>query len=341
MPDLFDNAIARHEVFGAAPQGADALHVAFGVDAAYARPAGIAMTSLLAHNPRREFVFHVFANAMDAADRQRFEELARVHAAAVELYDVDTRAFARLPTTAQYSLAMYNRLLVARALHGRAQRVLYLDADILCIAPLDDLVAADFAGAVSLVVQDRELSAGQSAALGLKSGRYFNSGMMYIDVDRWLELDVSGRCAALLATSPRFRWADQDALNLLLDGEARFVDERWNVQCNLYVAMKAIPFDGSSAPRYALPEGAAVLHFTGRAKPWHRWCAHSLATVYHEQARASLWRGCALTATPPSYHEMKMLSHCLLREGRKLRAVYWYVRYSLARQLAKRRGTAL
>jgi UDP-glucose:(glucosyl)LPS alpha-1,3-glucosyltransferase len=325
MPDLFDNAIARRTTFGANANGA-ALHVAFGVDAAYARPAGIAITSLLAHNPRMAFVFHVFANSMGSADRKRFEELARRHETAVELYDVDTRAFARLPTTAQYSLAMYNRLLVPRALRGRAQRVLYLDADILCIAPLDELVATDFAGAVSLVAQDRELSAGQSAALGLKDERYFNSGMMHIDVDRWLERDVSGRCVELLVEQPRFRWADQDALNLLLDGEARFVDERWNVQCNLYAAMKAIPFDGSPAPPYTLPDGAALLHFTGRAKPWHRWCVHSVASVYHEQARDSLWRDCALVASPPSYHEMKMLSHCFLREGRKVHATYWYAR---------------
>lgn len=341
MSDLFHNTIARHETFGGSAGDAGASHVAFGVDAAYARPAGIAVTSLLAHNPGTPFVFHVFANAMDAADRQRFEQLARKHATTVELYDVDPRAFARLPTTTQYSLAMYNRLLVAHALQGRAQRVLYLDADTLCIAPLDELLGTDLAGAVSLVVQDGELSAGQSAALGLKSGRYFNSGMMLIDVDRWLERDVSARCAELLAERPRFRWADQDALNLLLDGETRFVDERWNVQCNLYVAMKAIPFDGSPAPPYRLPDGAALLHYTGRAKPWHRWCVHALATIYHEQARASLWRDCALTATPPTYHEMKMLSHCLLREGRKLRATYWYVRYSFERRRAKRRGTSL
>lgn len=341
MNGLFDNAIRQREAFGAADARNEAMHVAFGVDAAYARPAGIAITSLLAHNPRTPFVFHVFANAMDTADRQRFEQLARHHSTTVELYDVDTSAFARLPTTAQYSLAMYNRLLVASALQGRTRRVLYLDADTLCIAPLDELLGASLDGAVSLVVQDGELSAAQSVALGLKSGRYFNSGMMLIDVDRWLERNVSGRCAELLAERPRFRWADQDALNLLLDGEARFVDARWNVQCNLYVAMKAIPFDGSPAPPYPLPDGAALLHYTGRAKPWHRWCVHSLASIYHEQARASLWRDCELTTTPPSYHEMKMLSHCLLREGRKLRATYWYVRYSFARHRAKRRGTSV
>jgi lipopolysaccharide biosynthesis glycosyltransferase len=105
--------------------------------------------------------------------------------------------------------------------------------------------------------------------------------------------------------------------------------------------MKGIPFDGSPPPPYELPEGAALLHFTGRAKPWHRWCVHSLASVYHDQARASLWSDCALIDSPPSYHEMKMLSHCLLRDGRKLRATYWYLRYSLARRRAKWRGTAL
>jgi lipopolysaccharide biosynthesis glycosyltransferase len=306
--------------------GADdaAFHIAFGVDAGYFRYMGATITSIMENNPGVPFVFHVFAFSASDDHRNKLRELEEKYRVTIEVHLVDQevfRDFAKFPGFSQYSQATFTRLLIPSTLQGITRKVLYLDADILCVGSIAELRTMDLGDNIAAVVTDHleTTVTRQINALDLPHRRYFNAGFMYIDIENWIASDTTEKIMHVLLKSGRkLDFQDQDALNIVLDGRALFIDEKWNLRYNLEFMLK----HGDAGPT---AEGV-LLHFTGRVKPWHDWCLHESVTLYSKYESLSPWAGTPLNP-PRNYKEMRMFSRFLVRQGRWAEGAAWYMRY--------------
>ena len=320
--DILNKAIARNEVFTGCDNETkqeDRVHIAFGVDANFVRPMGVTITSLLINNKNENIVFHIFVNSIHEEDIERLKAVAIQYKTTIRLYHIDKTVFDQLPSTWQYSHATYNRFLLGSVLHGVADRVLYLDADIVCVGEIRELMDTELGNNVIAVVQEEETQfiRKQIDKLKLKNGKYFNAGMLCIDINKWNEYDVSNKAMQLLIENyGRFNLLDQDALNVILDGKVKFISAKWDFMCNLEKKIAEIPAD------------TILIHYTSREKPWHRWCIHPLAITFTQYANQSLWRDVPLDSKPRSYKEMKMLGRTLLHERDFMNSLYWYFKYA-------------
>jgi lipopolysaccharide biosynthesis glycosyltransferase len=319
--DILNKAIKRQEILTScdtksSPQKIS--HIAFGVDANFVRPMGVTITSILINNKEEDFIFHIFVNSIHDIDIDRLWNLVEQYKTTIHLYFIDKDVFAQLPSTWQYSLATYNRFLLAHVLYGVADRVLYLDADIICIGKIRDILELEMGDKIVAVAHDEEneFVRKQIKKLRLRHGKYFNAGVLCIDINKWQENDVSSKAMTLLVENyGEFNLLDQDALNVILDGNAKFISNRWNFMCNLEKKIKEIPTD------------TVLIHYTAREKPWHKWCIHPLAATFTEYARESLWRDVPLDDKPRSYKEMKMLGRALFHRKDFVNSTYWYFKY--------------
>lgn len=306
------------------------FHIAFGVDSHYFRGMGVAIASVLAHNPGIDVVFHVFAFTVSPENRTRLREIEVRHKCAVEIHIVDPAVFgeyARFPAFSQYSAAIFTRLLIPAALRGVTDKVLYLDSDILCIGSMNELIAMELRHDIVALVHDNgpETVSTQCERLGLRAMRYFNSGLLYIHIENWIANDITGKTMrAVLDSGRKFMFPDQDALNIVLDGKATFIDEKWNFQYNLDNQLKA------GKLRMCDIGQPVFIHFTGRAKPWHDWSMHEARALFLKYQSLSPWADMPLDP-PSNYKEMRMLSRYLLKQGRSARAARWFVKYLLAK----------
>jgi lipopolysaccharide biosynthesis glycosyltransferase len=154
------------------------------------------------------------------------------------------------------------RLCYARLMLGdliQAKRVLYLDADTLCLSDPSPLHDHPLNGTVLGAVQDVLIpTLGQDLGpLGLPAAEqqqpYFNSGVLVIDLDRWRDLDIGRCCFELLhQQGARCQYHDQTALNWVLRGHWTQLPAVWN----------ACAGDSHQASQ------ALILHFYGCMKPW-------------------------------------------------------------------------
>jgi lipopolysaccharide biosynthesis glycosyltransferase len=167
------------------------------------------------------------------------------------------------------SAAAYYRIYFARYLAklGQHDRALYVDSDILLNLPLDGLLRIDMAGhpLAARVEEARPEVRRAIAHHGLESGRYFNSGVLLLDL-KHPDLDAAlvDAIAAVADEGVTLLYHDQCALNLGFRHGFADLDRAWNTPV-------------TDATKLAdLPPDAAILHFLDRPKPW--------SAAYHGEA---------------------------------------------------------
>lgn len=302
---------------------AETLHVAFGVDADYFRGMGVLIASMVKNNPGLHFVFHIFAFAISEDNDHRIKRLEELPGVTIRTYilSVDSlKAFEKFPCFSSNPLGMFIRLMIPKKLQG-IKKVLYLDADILCLGSLRELSSIDIEDCIAAVVHDEAETTAktQIRTLGLRHGKYFNSGVMYINVENWIASDVQNTALTLLSKR-RFTFADQDALNIALDGRVKYIDEKWNSRYHLVARL--------SAAETSLPAGEkpVFMHFTGPAKPWHDWCLHEAKNIFLDYQALSPWSDVPLDQ-PKTARELKLYSRFLLRQRYRWKGIYWHLKY--------------
>jgi lipopolysaccharide biosynthesis glycosyltransferase len=317
------------------PMAKTPFHVAFCVDNHYFRSMGATIASLIDNNPGVRFVFHVFAFAVSDDHRRRLAELESRHGVGVVIHLIDPEVFeefAHFTRSSYYSASIFTRLLIPAILRGQVKNVLYLDADILCVGSVDELVRMDIGDTSAAVVPDAAVTTSRrTAALGLKHPAYFNSGVMYMNVDSWMSNKITeSTIDAILNQGSKFRFPDQDALNVVLDGRAKFIDRKWNY---LYSLTDELLQDR----RKLHIEGEAVfIHFAGAVKPWNNWSLHEARELFAKYHAMSPWSDMPLDEQPRNHSEMRMLSRFLAKRGQYWEAAAWYMKY-LSMKIASRR----
>lgn len=182
---------------------------------------------------------------------------------------VDIRPDARveaLTHSARKSTATYLRLSAIERLRGLYRKILYVDCDIwVGTRPIGRLFDLDFGeheiaavrDAAEIIRPDSREWIEYRARLGLPGGaRYFNTGIMLIDVEKFCGAAVGLEAISYLAEG-RYRGSfhDQSALNAVLAGRWLEISPIWNwmFATRLRITEKYDP---------------AIIHFIGSNKPW-------------------------------------------------------------------------
>jgi len=313
------------------------FHIAFCVDDHYFRSMGATITSVIQNNPGVHFIFHVFAFAVSDDNQWRLAELERKFDVGTQIHIIDHalfKRFAHFTESSYYSPTIFTRLIIPEVLQGKTERVLYLDADILCVGSIDELMRMDIADAIAVVVPDAEATtARRTTALRLKHPRYFNSGVMYMNVDLWMKNGITeSTIDAILKDGKNFRFPDQDALNVVLDGRARFIDKKWNY---LYGLIGELDADKRALN---IAGDAVFIHFAGAVKPWNDWSLHESRDLFVKYHMISPWSDMPLDQSPQNYKEMRMYSRFLFRRRQFAGSIAWYFRYLSKKPFPRRKS---
>jgi UDP-glucose:(glucosyl)LPS alpha-1,3-glucosyltransferase len=144
---------------------------------------------------------------------------------------------------------------------------------------------------------------------------------MLINVESWISNRITEEAMqALLTLGKKLRFSDQDALNIALDGRARFIEGKWN-----YIYDLIHDLDRNITRMRAL-DNAVLIHFAGAVKPWTDWSGHASRDLFVRYHARSPWADMGLDS-----REMRMLSRFLWKRGQLLCSARWFVRYLKAR----------
>ena len=174
--------------------------------------------------------------------------------------------------------AMYYRYLFAELLPPEITKIIYMDADIICKGDILPLWQTDLQGKVLGAVRDWG-EAKSCDRIGLKNGRYFNSGVLLMDLVKWRQQKLTQQFFQWLEAvgDTKILWGDQDALNGVLDGEFTELPKKYNCIVINNTVLKAAAED-------------VIVHYIDYVKPWHIYYYDSdEKKLYWQYVKKSLW----------------------------------------------------
>lgn len=159
-----------------------------------------------------------------------------------------------------YSISIYYRLFIP-SLFPAYNKVIYLDADVVLVDDISKLYFEDIndylVGGIpdEVIAGDKIFQDYTKYALDLEPGRYFNSGVLLMNLDKFREEKIEEKFLYLLdkynfdTVAP-----DQDYLNVLCKDKVKYVDRGWDRMPNVDET-----FDDSHLH---------LIHFNMFQKPW-------------------------------------------------------------------------
>ena len=250
-----------------APASDNRIHIALTFDDNFWAPAYATMRSICLTTRRRsDLVFHLCHRPLSAEHRADIEGIAAEFGAELHFYDLtQTPKFrelmGRVPFHKRLTDIVYARFVLDSFLPEDVRKVIYLDCDMMVMAPIEELWEADLGGKPAGAVPDpwgKLIGSGRdlrtTSDLLDPSDPYFNAGLLVIDIDGWREIDVFSRLVALIESGAIDRLSfSQNVINLILKNNWQPLDALWNI------------VDPNAAHVALSPKN---LHYTGNTRPW-------------------------------------------------------------------------
>lgn len=268
--------------------------IVFCIDATYLPFALHLAAQIHFHEPHREYDFVLLSDAdlviPPSLDYLRVKTYPALKDSAYDKLDAS-----HLPRST------YLRLWAPLILSQDYDRILYLDSDMAAEGGgFGALLRTDLQGNVLAAVRDvqqwyrPERQVAEFKLAGRPLRRYFNAGLMLIDVDQYRREDILGKALDMAQKNPQWvRHHDQSLLNLVLDGNWTELSPIWNWQWPLKYPLFGDWLD------------IRLNHFIGADKPWNDINGHAPSRYYNSYR-------CFFAAhfpryTPPQRREFKVL----------------------------------
>jgi len=259
------------------------------------------LQSLWHHNPDPDL--HVYFMYDDIGSKQLGQATSFLTELlpAVSILKASAKPFKDFPVNGHVSVAAYFRLLVPELLPSSVTRALFIDADTIITAPLSELWQLPMQGKSLAAVPEHQLFCRDHDH---EYKKYFNAGVMLIDLQEWRQSDLINKGLKIALESPeKLRHSDQDVLNIVYAGDWLPLGDRWNACPHLFGLTGGYDLseDNLSSSESEAIRNPAIVHFagSGRDKPWNARCRHPMRHHYLQARSHTPWSGEPLDDEPP------------------------------------------
>lgn len=235
--------------------------IVFTCDQIFLMPLAVALRSLTDNNRSHwPIEIHIMNVDIQESDKQKVQDSLAPNSCIINWIDnIDLSEFVQYRRYMHYTLTTLSKLVFDRYL--TLEEFTYLDVDILVLGDLGDMPSARSLGAPIAAVSD----------ISMKR-RYFNAGVMSIDLIRFNEMDICNKANNHLKTRQRLMYWDQDALNYACNDSWAEIDIKWNWQKHLREDFQETH----------IGDWPKIIHFITTSKPWHDTKLSKYSKLYNQ-----------------------------------------------------------
>jgi lipopolysaccharide biosynthesis glycosyltransferase len=281
----------------------------------YAMPLAVMMTSVVCNaKSGRDLDFYIIEGGIDPGLREKVETSVLQNKAgsgnvSFHWIALDEAVVKNLPGAghvAHITPETYAKVLAPDLLPANCHRVISLDSDLIVLADVADLFDAlddrHTLAAVSNVffpyVSSPFLNTSipvvfNHVELGIPAtNRYFQAGVLVINVDLWRERKITSRIIDYLESNrARVYFHDQGGLNAVLFDQWMRLDQRWNQTSTI------LQPEHWKSPAYTKSDWRKVrndpfiVHYTGPDKPWNPGYKRPRSSFFYQYVMKTAFKG--------------------------------------------------
>ena len=270
------------------------MNIAAALDNAYHPYTYTMLYSLFRSDSEERFHVYLLSGDLSADTKALFEELVQNHHSKVTFLDLDPEPFMPLANRG-WALPTAFRLKLGELLKGVCSRLLYLDGDIIVhgsVRPFYDMdLKGHMLGACHDMTVNPETTAIHEAKRSerinklLREYRYFNAGVLLIDIPRMSDWTLEKYLKLLNDLEEKIVAPDQDLLNVAHEGDWIEADE---IRYDLFAGVAK----DYGVSLEEVRNQNIILHYAGD-KPWQGghvhydierlWWEYALETPFAKQ----------------------------------------------------------
>ncbi|WP_262392559.1 glycosyltransferase family 8 protein [Sporolactobacillus inulinus] len=258
----------------------------------YAQHLSVTLTSLIKNSSGIENIdLYIVDGGMSRKNKKMLQNTMKNLENTLVFISIDRTIYKNARIDNHITKAAYYRISLPPILNKEyhLDRVIYIDCDMIFNRDINKLWNINLAnhtiGAIENLWADSRIEYLHIP----KKYKYFNSGLLMIDTNKWVKEDITNRTINYInRNGPRLTLHDQDALNAVLYNKWLALPINWNVQSKIYehyseLSDKCIAFKKAAQNPY-------VIHYTGSVKPWNFECKHPLKKEYYNYLSYTEWK---------------------------------------------------
>ncbi|MCP3965182.1 MAG: glycosyltransferase family 8 protein [Lentisphaerae bacterium] len=268
------------------------INVCLSTDRNYIQHAGTTIASVLENaSSDDKLVFYILHKSLTEKDKKPFYKLKKIKDCEFNFIVPPSMPAMELHNHAYLSEACFYRLALPDMLPG-VDRIIYFDCDVIALTSLRELWQIELSNNIVAAAADYMARIKEHCRnIGLKSLTYINSGVLLIDLKKARENNLT---AELFRTAEEIKaqatFHDQDIINVTLQDRMLILPLKWNLSTAYYKRKFDIQYysDEEIIEAAASP---AIVHFSGRRKPWsRRSCRNPYWFEYFKALKRTPWR---------------------------------------------------
>jgi lipopolysaccharide biosynthesis glycosyltransferase len=270
--------------------GKETANIVFATDKNYIQHLCAALISLLVNNRDLALQINIISSGITARQKRIIATIAKPFDCSIRHITISDQLFVELATEhTMYPKGIYYRLLIPELID--APKLLYLDCDIIVNGSIKGLYEQNPGDAYVCAIEDPGFDRHQQLGMD-KQAKYFNSGMMLINLAKWKETALHKKVIDFIEHNPDAVWfPDQCGLNAIINGNWKTVPLKYNQQSSIFSENFEQQFDCFDPDELQeAKNNPVIIHYTGGSKPWHSKNKHPYKRLYWHYLRMTPYR---------------------------------------------------
>ncbi len=255
----------------------------------YAQHLGVMLTSLYETTQHKERIrVYTLTNSLSTANIKALEQITNSYGSSIDFLKVDSSIFSSFGVRNRMSHAAYYKLAIPGLFKDVADKVIFLDCDLIVSEDIADLWNTDVSNHALAAVKEPLFNRHEQLLMPSHAS-FFNSGIMVINIQAWHKSNVFERSMEFLTeNSHKISLHDQDALNAVLYDHWTELHPRWNF-ISLFLQLNHEQLGWTEVLWNEVIHNPAIIHYS-TTKPWYYLNDHPNKDKYYDYLELTPWR---------------------------------------------------